>query len=253
MGLKPVVHSTWLPQPIDMDERARKATLLAAAVPAVFAAQEGSEAAQHCVLERVLARHGALMPPASELPPLARAALYVPEDLCVMQPSGAAYRLTAACVCAPSYWSLAQKIGRTLAEIHAPVRGLEAKIGPAMSAFLARIPPATVFERRNWFLHRNAERFQPAAEDWQAAGAIDARTLVMRSERQTFARLADDLVLFTIDVRCRPLAEIARYPQAARDLLAAYAGLDDDERAATGYRYFGRPLQAYLEQIAAAA
>jgi dimethylamine monooxygenase subunit A len=259
MGLKPIADGAWLPVPISSAEHARKAALIERNAPPVVAAVPGSELLQQHVLDAVRGRHGTpRMPQAiaddERLPPLARAALVVPEDLCLMQRANSAYRLVAACVCSPSYWSLSEKIGRTLTEVHAPVPGLEAAIGPAMAAFFERISAGVVFERRNWFVHLDAEPFQPRPEVWGAVAGedLDPERLVMRSERQTLARIAPDAVLFTILVSCRPLSEIARYPSAAHELRAALAALDDDQRAGSGYHHFAAPVDAFLLRIAGA-
>jgi dimethylamine monooxygenase subunit A len=252
MGLRPIDGSEWLAEGIAPAERERKGALIARNDPVVFAALAGSEPAQRLALAAVSARHP-IEVEGPELPPLARAAMQVADDLCLMQRTDGLYRLVAACVCSPSYWALADKLGGTLAHIHGPVPGLDAKLGARMAAFFERLPSGSVFERCNWFLHLDADPFHPAPEQWAAAGAIDAGRLVMRSERQTLARLADDLVLFTIRVRCRPFARIADVPEAARDLLAALASLSDDERAATGYRYYGAPVVAFLSEIAGKA
>jgi dimethylamine monooxygenase subunit A len=252
MGLRPIDGATWLSEAIAPAERERKGALIARNDPMVFAALAGTEPAQQLALAAVSARHP-IGDHAPGLPPLARAALHVADDLCLMQRREGPYRLVAACVCSPSYWMLADKLGGTLAEIHQPVPGLDMKLGARMAAFFERLPSGSVFERCNWFLHLDADPFHPAPESWTAAGAIDARRLVMRSERQTLARLAEDLVLFTIRVRCRPFAQIAEAPEAARDLLAALASLSDDERAATGYRHYGASVTAFLSEIAGSA
>ncbi|MEZ5865467.1 MAG: DUF3445 domain-containing protein [Geminicoccaceae bacterium] len=45
------------------------------------------------------------------------------------------YRLVGAFVAFPSRWSLAEKIGRPMPAIHAPVPGLEAAIGGPVGLF----------------------------------------------------------------------------------------------------------------------
>jgi dimethylamine monooxygenase subunit A len=249
MGLRPVAAAEWLSEPISPSERARKAALIQRNRPTVFAALADTDAAQARTLDFVRTRAGVPVEgDAIALQPLARAALAVPDDLCLMRSDDGHYRLVAACVCSPSYWSLAEKIGGTLADVHAPVPGLQAKLGARMAAFLQRLPADTIFERRNWFLHLDDEPFHPASEDWSAvAECLDPRLLVMRSERQTLARVADDLVLFTIRVTCRPFAEIAGFPAAARDLLDALDSLGEDERAASGYRFYAAAVRRYLD------
>src|SRR5215212_2249662 len=62
------------------------------------------------------------------------------EDFCVMQarPEGA-YALTAALLCAPAHWRLAEKLGKPLADIHSPVPGFAARLGSAAERFFASL------------------------------------------------------------------------------------------------------------------
>ena len=114
MGLQPIESSVWLPDRIDTAELARKQSLLDDRTNGVFAELAESRAGQQQILDvvnealrnRNIASNGAA--------PLIVASLQVPDDLCLMQRFNDAYRLTAACVCSPSYWRLSEKIGRTL-------------------------------------------------------------------------------------------------------------------------------------------
>ncbi len=175
--------------------------------------------------------------------------LLVPDDLCLMERDGESYRLTAACVCSPSYWRLTEKIGRTLDGIHGPVPTLNDKLGVTMLQFFDRLPDGAVFERRNWLIHTSAELYHPQSDPWPTVAATDATGLVVRSERQTLRRLDPTTVVFTIRVSCHPLAEIVSYRDAARDLLTALESKDEAERSATGYRFFGPAVVAFLNSV----
>ncbi|HLK46346.1 MAG TPA: heme-dependent oxidative N-demethylase subunit alpha family protein, partial [Acidimicrobiales bacterium] len=61
--------------------------------------------------------------PTAGVHPLEAASLVVQEDLCVLTAQAGEWRLVAACVCFPSRWSLASKLGCTLLGIHEPVPG----------------------------------------------------------------------------------------------------------------------------------
>ncbi len=254
MGLRQIDDNAWLTEAITPAERARKAALLGRNQPPVFRALDGTAAIQQQVLGAVRRQLGNASGADNELwdasvPPLIDAALLVPDDLCLMRRDGDTYRLVAACVCAPSYWSLADKIGRTLAEIHAPVPGLNPKLGRPIAGFFDRLREGSAFERRNWFLHLDDEPLHVQPEAWPEQ-VTDPSVLFVRSERQTLRRLDADLVLFTIRVRCRPLAEIIDYPQAAADLYQALAELSTEEQAALGYAHFADALMPYLQAIA---
>ena len=71
-------------------------------------------------------------------PPCADLAALAQEDFCVMQAGeDGAYALTAALLCAPAHWRLAEKLGRPLGEIHAPVPGFNARLGGPADRFFA--------------------------------------------------------------------------------------------------------------------
>ena len=251
MGLRPIATDQWLPDRINDAERARKRQLLADPSALVFAETDASRPGQQLILDAVETIVGGPGPtePRDNVAPLVRAALLVPDDLCLMERDGDSYRLTAACVCSPSYWLLAQKIGRTLEGIHGPVPTLNDKLGATMLQFFARLPDAAVFERRNWLLHTNPEPYQPRSEAWHHVTQHDVEALVIRSERQTLRRLDVQRVVFTIRVTCHPLSEVVGYPEAARDLLSALDALDAAEREAKGYEYFAGAVTHYLRSV----
>lgn len=253
LGLQPVAESVWLPDPICNDEYRRKSMLLAEARQAVLADLpeqiETVRAGAEWVRDALLAR-GYPERDHAERHPLARAALLVPDDLCILAPGLEGYVLIGACLCSPSYWRLADKIGKPLVGIHAPVEGLEQAIGPAIARFMDNLPPGRVFERRNWNIHRDAERFHPVPDVWDPRpGPADCAALYVRSERQTLRRLDGGGILFTIGVGVYPLAAIRAYPAARMDLLAAIAAMSPAERRSFGYHHHGDALVAYLEGV----
>jgi len=248
MGLRPIAADCWLPERISPAEKARKEALLADPSKLVFAALESSERGQQQILDAVERFVGvAGQTQALTQHPLVSAALLVPDDLCLMQRKDGDYQLTAACVCSPSYWRLAEKIGRTLDGIHDPVPTLNGKLGATMVQFFNRLPQTAVFERRNWLIHVDAELFQPRAEAWPTLSSRDAANLVVRSERQTLRRIDDATIVFTIRVSCHPLADIVSYPEAAQDLLQAFDAMDAAERNATGYAHYGLIVSQFLQ------
>ncbi len=252
MGLRPIAPQQWVPDRIDAAELARKRRLLADPTSGVFAALDGSAPGQRKILDAVSA-FTADAPPTDAVAPLVNAALMVPDDLCLMEQHAGSYRLTAACVCAPSYWQLTEKIGRTLDGIHGPVPTLNDKLGATMLSFFEHLPAGAVFERRNWLIHTNADFYHPQSDPWPSQPIADALPLIVRSERQTLRRLDATTVVFTIRVSCHPLIEIVRHRDAARDLLSALASKDDAERSATGYHCYGPAVVAFLNSVAEAS
>jgi hypothetical protein len=251
MGLRPIEQSAWLPERIDAAEYRRKRALLEDPSSGVHAAIDGSLPGQGKILDAVRRATGSETSACdSAFPPIVQAALLVPDDLCLMEHPDEAYRLTAACVCAPSYWRLAEKIGRSLDGIHAPVPTLNEKLATSMQQFFVRLPDAAVFERRNWLVHTDPALYQPVSDKWHRIGPDEVPTLSVRSERQTLKRLDATTIVFTIRVSCHRLGEIEAHPVAARDLRTALCALDDAERAAKGFEYFAPAVIDYLSRIA---
>jgi hypothetical protein len=270
LGLAPIARSSWLAEAIAPEEQARKRDLLRHQRDAVLARVSGwdaiVDAAAVAVAQRLSERgieraagqgaDGAPHAPAppDEPDPLARAALGVPEDLCVMARAPAGWTLVGACLCSPSFWRLGEKIGRPLDAVHAPVSGLVDALGVQIAQFLDRLPVGRVFERRNWNLHHEAERFHPHPETAPAPTAPeDCAMLHVRSERQTLAKLDADSILFTIDVGQFPLGSIVRHPAAMADLRRAVIAMTPDERQSFRYARYGelllRWLDAQLERV----
>jgi len=250
MGLRPIAPNEWLPGRISANEYDRKRKLLTDPAAGVFAAIDGSLRGQQHILDAVTRCVGCAEGECDlEAAPIVRAAMLVPDDLCLMEEIDGAYCLTAACVCAPSYWRLVEKIGRSLDGIHAPVPTLNDKLAASMRQFFERLPDDAIFERRNWLLHTNDALYQPVADTWHAVTDEEVATLIVRSERQTLRRLDPTTIAFTIRVTCHRLGEIVSHRDAARDLIDALHGLDDAEREAKGFRYFAPAVTKFLSRI----
>src|SRR4030095_8360963 len=71
-------------------------------------------------------------------------------DWLLLTPDGAgSFRLVAGCVCFPSSWSLEEKMGRPLEEIHGVVPGLNAQVGKPAAGVLSRMAPGLSGLRRH--------------------------------------------------------------------------------------------------------
>lgn len=249
LGLRPIAAADWL---IDSPEResrlAEKARLMAQCPALVFQALPGTEAAQAEALETLRAHLRLPSPAVESSAPLDAAAHLVEEDLCLLQPIAGEYRLTAASVASPSYWRLADKIGKELLAIHDPVPALRARIGTRMRQFFHSLPPGRIFMRGNWFIHASKALFR-LPEDLRpprAGEPFALERLYLRCERQTLRRLPKSgAVLFTIRVDVDPLAALAERPDLAADL---HAALRDDEWAAAVKL---REVQAWREPLLA--
>ncbi len=222
MGTRHLDPGGWL-LPDDDRERdlVRKAVLLDERHREVFAAVDTPAvgAASIEVLELVLAATGHdTVPP--DLHPLDAAGRLVQEDLCVLVLRDGAPHLDAASLCFPSYWRLADKLGRPMAEVHQPVAHYADELSARVDALLARLRPERPVWRRNWSIHDDPTYFLPDPTPPQEVEPPDG--LWLRSERQTLRRLRRaDAVLFTIRTQQEPLAVLAERPDIAHRLAAA--------------------------------
>jgi dimethylamine monooxygenase subunit A len=182
--------------------------------------------------------------------PLETASRLVPEDLCLMRRAGDSYILAAACVCFPSRWRLADKIGRSLAEIHGPVPGFADSLGRPVERFFDKITADRPVWRLNWTIHDSPELFQPAGAKRPPPRDF-AREVFLRVERQTLRRLAQSGdVLFTIRTYITPLGEIAKDADTARRLAAAIENLPEALRDYRSLTQFADALVAWLRASA---
>jgi hypothetical protein len=186
------------------------------------------------------------------LHPVDLAARLVPEDLCLHLPGrDGVLRLVAASVAFPSRWVLAEKVGRAVGEVHAPVPGYAGAIGGPVDRVLERLEPARGLWRLNGSVLDDPALFQPR----RPARVRPARVpddVVLRVERQTLRRLpVSGAVVFTIRTHVDPLAALAD-DDAARARVAGWLqGLPGDLAAYKGLGELAPAVLAWLETGAA--
>ena len=130
--------------------------------------------------------------------------------------------LDAASLCFPSYWRLADKLGRPMTDVHGPVAHYGDELAAKVDTFLQRLRPERPVWRRNWSIHDDASYFLPDPTPPLAVSPPEG--LYLRSERQTLRRLTTaDVVLFTIRTQQVPLAVLAERPDVAHRLADAIA------------------------------
>jgi len=158
-------------------------------------------------------------------------ALMVQEDLCILERRGGEWVLTAACVCFPSRWRLADKLGASLAVIHGPVPGFDRDLGRPTATFFDRLAVERPVWRLNWTLLDTAELHLASPSARRASGGVvePARSLWFRVERQTLRRLRrSGAIVFTIRTYVRSIeALLDAHPGAAaalRDTLSTVPG-----------------------------
>ena len=165
----------------------------------------------------------------AEPDPLAAAALRVAEDLCLLTHGTDGWVLAAGCVCFPSYWRLAEKVGRALPAVHEPVPGYAGRLAGRVDAFLGRLRPGQGVWRRNWSIHDDPALFAPSH------GASTGTERWLRTEYQTLLRLEQsEAVVFTIRTQQVPLTALAARPDRCADLAAALRAWTPAQRTYKG-------------------
>jgi hypothetical protein len=262
IGMRPIALADW----IEVDERLaahldEKARLEAADLAAVFRAEPGTEAAQRELLDALvghlaahqaathrlaegrieLPRAGRSIDLATNAAPLLIASRLVQEDICLMRRADDGWRLVAAALAFPSSWRLAEKIGRPMTAIHAPVPGFAGRMDQMVARIFDKLAPAQPVERFNWSLYEDARLHhpQPHTKAWRGPdGSIDPGRVHVRVERQTLTKLPlSGDIAFTIRIHQNPAAALfgTRLGQLLADDLRgldaaqlAYKGWTDD-------------------------
>jgi hypothetical protein len=174
--------------------------------------------------------------------PLLSISRHVQEDLILLSDDEqACFPIVAGSLCFPSGWSIADKLGLPLSEVHRPVPGLNASMGHSINKLLARLKPGRPVWRNNWGIRpsgqldqspRYSELLATAAESITAQDAL--QRCYFRVERQTLSRLAKSHhILFTIHTsQCELQQLTARQQQllastlkSMPDAVAEYKGI----------------------------
>jgi dimethylamine monooxygenase subunit A len=240
MGLRPLDWSKWLEIDERRDEELRqKQQLLASRPDVVVATRPAGDPASAELYGRVRDWFADYAPsylndlapsPGGEHPVVAAARL-VQEDLCVMVRSDA-WRLQAACVCFPSRWQLALKIGRTMDDIHQPIPGYRETLADPTNGVFDRLRPDRPFWRLNWTVIDQADLHQPHSP--RQLSPVDINEWYFRVERQTISRLPESgAVVFTIRNYVASVGELREQPEFLEHLLT---GIESAPAAMQDYK-----------------
>ncbi|WP_180898448.1 heme-dependent oxidative N-demethylase family protein [Martelella soudanensis] len=177
------------------------------------------------------------------VPPLLTAGMLIEDDLAILINRDGSWHLSAGFVAFPSSWSLAEKAGRPMEEVHADVPGFNA--GTRNAALVARIfdnlKPGLPAERFNWSFKGSDALAMPVSKHLPEDPFRPVRPIAanfMRVERQTLTRLSGTgAILFTIRIYTDPVEAIQRRPERramAAAMTGQLAGLSAEERAYKG-------------------
>ncbi len=233
VGVRPLPPDQWVSE-VDEDwprVLAMKADLLGRRRDEVAACDEGSPGCAEACAEaaRGVARSVGADVGGEGLDALIAAARLVADDLCVLVPDpDGRPRLSAAVLCAPNRWRLAEKMGATLSGIHAPVARYTEDIASPVDAVMMRLSPDRPLWRSNWGIADHPALFQPDTPP--ARPDMDPRDLWLRVEWQTLRRLPETgAILFGIRTWVERLADFAlRDPWLTDNLADLVAKLPDD-------------------------
>jgi len=287
IGLKPLDPADW----IDIDAHfgrylREKRRLYAEREAEIFVQEPGSEDGQREVLRLLLEHLSARFPdryrrngegveiigdpglPAaslSDLPPLKAASLLVQEDLILMRKGDEGWRLAAGSLCFPSSWSLREKFGRPLQEIHSPVPAFGP--GTRMNELIQRMFDrlSQPVQRFNWSIQAGDDLYHPLSNDQRNERAVQrpskfsgeamARAFI-RVERQTLRKLpATGDIVFTIRIHLDPLAVLSRHlerPTLAAAFASQIAALDEAQLDYKGLTADRDRLVGILDKMARA-
>mgnify|MGYP001259442104 CR=1 FL=1 len=291
IGLKPLDPQDWIEVDALLDVYLAEKDRLYAEMPEkVFMAEPGTEEGQREVLDGltgflparfpdIYRRDGAAMTISGPEGPdrlvrldaeessLKTASRLVQEDLVLMRKGAEGWRLVAASLCFPSSWSLAEKFGKPIHEIHAPVPdfGPGTRSAELIERMFDRLQGQAVW-RLNWSLAAEPSLYLPLSQVGREAragerhfrfpGTDPVACAFIRVERQTLRKMPrSGDILFTIRIHVDPMRVLASHPECAR-LAAGLAdqldALDDDQLAYKGLRNDRDRLVAALRAMAAA-
>ena len=171
-------------------------------------------------------------------------------DIVWMHPDGSGtHRLAGGVVCFPSAWALREKLGRTMAEVHAPVPSLNAELGRQIDTFLQKMTPGAVWRRENWSLSRDgALNHHPSHQRPRLDETITPDEVWLHLEHQLLMKLPlSGSVLFGIRVEVVALREVMTDPTAAARLARLVRTMGEEAAAYKGLATGRRALLAILE------
>lgn len=250
IGLRTIPEIHWLEG--GDAEAARKRALLISAPENVWGERDGSRPGQEEVKALVEAATGHQAE--QDAPPLWAASLLCADDLCLMEKRGGAWRLTAVSLCSPTFFTVAEALGKSLDELHGPVPAFGERFLPRVERMFDAIAPGPVVERCNWTVSGSGEAYLPAsAPVREGLAAIPAEAagerLFLRVERQTLRRLPETGgVLFTIRAWRNPLQDLKSEPELLAAFEAAWRGASEDFRAYKGLASYDELVEAFFTQ-----
>ena len=161
----------------------------------------------------------------------------IPEDILIVVPNisasgGKEWRLQAGLLAFPGHWRLADKMGKTLAAIHAPVPEFHEKLNAHIDRFFANMQIGAISWRQNWSVQRDSRLFAPMREaglETSLTPQEAGQQIHIRIETQHFYKLPkSDAVIFAIRTSLAPLNFWQKNPKPIAALLVQIEKLGSD-------------------------
>jgi hypothetical protein len=176
----------------------------------------------------------------------------VQEDLLLLDALNPQVPLIAGHLCFPNAWSLEDKLGRSFLELHAPVPGFAATLGPPSLKLLERLKPERPVFRLNWAVKATAQldlstRWSAweAEQKAQVTAANAGARCFLRVERQTLSRLpGSGAILFTLHTYVQAMETLR--PDQLQRLRGVLQTCPAEMLAYKGITPFLAPLSAWL-------
>ena len=254
LGAFPIEIANWLPRDAETDLTiALKKKLLATRRDEVVGFESGGEAvAQEAA--QIVSQWAGVELSSTGINALVDASLLVADDLAVLQPVNSLdgsekLLLTAAVVCCPSRWSLAEKMGHDMLAVHAPVAKYAEHVGAAVDNYFQRLTVEKPVWRSNWIIQDHPALFQPVIPPGPLLE--NPQDLWIRMERQTLRRLPETGgILFTIRGYQQPLPEyLSRSKQIAQNLRTMLERLPDDVAQYKSVYHYRPKILAWINQF----
>lgn len=279
VGLHSIAESEWIQYEDDFSSRIEeKQRLILQQKPRVIQSITGSEAAQNELLENILlyidtyqkdlftVNENAVLSHVDnriykladyQSRPLELISYLAIDDFCLLDKLNDDYRLNAASVCAPTYWELAEKIGKPMKEVHASIPRLEDKIGRMIRHFFINLQPDHYYQRANWFLMTTPKMplFKDDHNNDTDVGALNVgnimQKLYLRCERQSFRKLAQTKnIVFGIKIYVAPLSIIEKHKEIAKDMILSVQAMSVEQKQLLGITPYEVVLKEYLHSVA---
>ena len=267
IGLKPLDLADWIEVDRYYEVHIAEKQRLYKTIPELVFVEEGdTRAAQREVFDLIVAhltQHAdGLFPTAGQraafranlaqtegdtIAPLRAASLLIQEDLIMMRQDDTGWRLAAGALCFPSSWSLTEKFGKLMQDIHQPVPGFGpgTRSADLINRMFDRLHQPV--ERFNWSIQAGDALYHPLSTIARIDRATNrsskfpdieaAARAFIRVERQTLRKLPVSRdILFTIRIHLDPIALLARHPDRAALCAGFAAQLGELEEAQLDYK-----------------